>query len=104
MFRANERLISQYSINKYRIRGLEKALKIEKKKRKRGKRLNLIGQEEGGPQFFSPSRVEAARAYQALKDAKEAQKQQRVQDRKAKAATNKQEKMQRQKIATEKRL
>ena len=49
VFRANKRLVSQYLINEHRIRGLEKALKIKKKRRKRGKRLNLIGQEEGGP-------------------------------------------------------
>jgi hypothetical protein len=104
VFRANEQLVSQHSIDQHQIRGLINALKIEKKKRKRGKRLNLIGEEDRGPQFFSPSRVEAARAQQALKDAEEAQKQQSIQARKARAAVNKQDKIQRQKIATERRL
>jgi hypothetical protein len=104
LFRANEKLVSQYSIDQHLLKGLANALKAEKKRRKRGKRLNLIGQEEGGPQFFSPSQIEAARAQQVLKDAKEAQKQQSIQDKKARAAINKQEKIQRQKIAAERRL
>ena len=78
LFKANEQLVSQHSIDQYVLRGLTNALKAEKKRRIRGKRLNLIGQEDIGPQFFSLARIEAARAYQALKDAEEAQKQQSI--------------------------
>ena len=66
VFRANERLVSQHSIDQHVVKGLITALKDEKKKRRRGKRLNLVGDEDIGPQFFSPARVEAARAWQAV--------------------------------------
>jgi hypothetical protein len=51
-----EKLAAQHSINEHIINGLQEAFKIEKKKRARGKRLNLIGlEDDSGPQFFSPS-------------------------------------------------
>ena len=40
---------------------------MEKKKRRRSKRLNLLDQEDSGPQFWSPIKIVAAREYQALK-------------------------------------
>ena len=43
ILRINERLAVEHSINQYVIRGLIKALKYEKKRRRRGKRLNLLG-------------------------------------------------------------
>ena len=49
-------------------------MKIEKQKRKRGKRLNLLGEIAGGPEFFSPSRVLKAKAFQEAKVAKEQEK------------------------------
>ena len=108
VFRANERLVSQHSIDQHMVKGLITALKDEKKKRRRGKRLNLVGDEDTGPQFFSPARVEAARAWQALKDVEEAQRQQEIQDRKAIVATKKaqkeEEKVRKQQIAIERRL
>ena len=73
VFRANERLAAQHSIDEHEKRGLTEALRAEKKKRQRGKRLNLLGEEDVGPQFFSPSRILAARAFQAAKRAKEEQ-------------------------------
>ena len=78
-------------------------MKAEKKKRQRGKRLNLLGEEGIGSQFFSPARIEAARAYQASKDDDEVQRQQDIQERKAQAANRKVEKVEKQKIAEEKR-
>ena len=101
LFRANKRLVSQYSIDQHTLNGMIKAIKLEKKKRRRGKRLNLIGEEDSGPQFFSPARVEAARKWQASKDAEEAQRQQAIQDRKAIAAAKK---VRMQGIALEKRV
>lgn len=108
VFRANERLVSQHSIDQHMLKGLVNALKDEKKKRRRGKRLNLVGDEDMGPQFFSPARVEAARAWQAVKDTEEVQRQQGIQDRKAIAAIKKaqkeEEKVQKQQIAIERRM
>ena len=59
----------------YVIKGLCNTLQDEKKRRKRGKRLNLLGEEDSGPQFFSPRRVQAAREFQAAKEEEEAQRQ-----------------------------
>jgi hypothetical protein len=67
LFKANERLATQHAIDEITKKGLIETLQIEKKKRTRGKRLNLVGEECSGPQFFSPSRIQAARAYQAEK-------------------------------------
>ena len=67
LFKANERLATQHTIDEITKKGLIEALQIEKKKRTRGKRLNLVGEECSGPQFFSPSRIQATRAYQAEK-------------------------------------
>ena len=50
IFHANTRLAAQHSINKHTITGLITALK-HKKKRSRGKQLNLIGEEDTGPTF-----------------------------------------------------
>ena len=104
VFRANKRLISQYSIDQHQIRGFVNTLKDERKRRIRNKRLNLVKQEDNGPQFFSPSRIEAARAYQVSKDAQLAQKQQNIQAKKATAASNKIRKIYKRKIATERSL
>ena len=71
VFRANERLVSQHSIDQHMLNSLANTLKDKKKKRRRGKRLNLVGDEDIGAQFFSPARVEAAQAWQVVKDTKE---------------------------------
>ena len=63
ILRVNERLAAEHSIDQHVIRGLMEALKHEKKRRRRGKRLNLLGQEESGPQFFSLTKVQAAREH-----------------------------------------
>ncbi|SLM34678.1 hypothetical protein LPUS_03585 [Lasallia pustulata] len=54
LFRANEHLAAENSIGTHMILGLTAALREEKRRRKRGKRLNLLGEEEPEPQFFSP--------------------------------------------------
>jgi DDE superfamily endonuclease len=69
LLKANERLAAEHSIAIHRCRGLEQALQLEKRKRQKGKRLNLVGEEASGAQFFSPERVRAARAFQAQKEA-----------------------------------
>ena len=77
ILRANERLASEHDIDQHVIRGLNIAIKNEKKRRQRGKRLNLLGQETSGPQFFSPTKIQAARD---TLDAKETEKQQKQLD------------------------
>ena len=97
-----------HSCNQHVIRGLEQALKNEKKKRQRGKRLNLIGKEDAGAQFFGPQEIQAARDYQATKEKEKAQRQQDIINRKALTAANKQqkekEKLQKAEIAAEKQV
>ena len=72
LFRANLYLASQHSIDQHIESGLTEALRDEKKRRRRGKRLNLVGEDDHGPQFFSPCRIQAARDYQESKDTEEA--------------------------------
>lgn len=56
----------------FKASGLERALFYEKKRYKRAKRLNLAGEVAGlAPQFFSPQKVIAARAFQEEKEAHE---------------------------------
>ena len=92
IFRANERLAAQHSVDQHVIKGLITALQDEKKRRKRGKRLNLVGEEDSGPQLFSPGRIQAARDRQAIKEQEEQQRQQDILDRKTQAATKRQQK------------
>ena len=91
ILRANERLAAHHAIGQHMVRDLFQALKAEKKRRKRGKRLNLLGEEGSGPQFFSPAQVQAARDYQAAKDAEEEQRQRQIIDKRTQAATRKKE-------------
>ena len=89
IFKSNEQLASQHSINTHVIQGLTTTLKNERKRRYRGKRLNLTGEESSGPQLYSPSRIAKARELQSQKEADEVQKQQKIADKKALAATKK---------------
>ena len=72
LFRANLYLASQHSIDCHIKSGLTEALKNEKKRRRRDKQLNLVDEDNIGPQFFSPYRVQATRDYQESKDTEEA--------------------------------
>jgi hypothetical protein len=92
MFKANEQLTSQHSIDSHIIKGLSNSLRNEKKKRQRGKRLNLIGENSSGPQFFSPHRIQLARDYQDQKDLTEAQRQQEIAHKKNQSALKKAQK------------
>jgi hypothetical protein len=65
LFRTVERLVTQHEIDVHVNQGLRKALTYEKQKRRKGKRLNLLGEDSSAPQLFSPSRVQAAKAHQA---------------------------------------
>ena len=56
--------------------------------------MNLVGEDDGGPQFFSPARVQAARDHQKSKETEEALRQQSIADKKATAQVRKIEKEQ----------
>jgi len=71
---------------------LTQALRDEKKRRQRGKRLNLLGENDSGAQFFSPGRIQAAREWQTQKATNEATRQQEIANAKALAVTKKAQK------------
>lgn len=75
ILRANERLASEHSIDQHVIEGLNNALRNEKEPRQRGKRLKLLGEEEPGARFFSPSKIQAARARLKEQETEKLQKQ-----------------------------
>jgi hypothetical protein len=71
---------------------LFETIKTEKQWRQRGKRLNLIGEENNGAQIFVPSQVHAALEYAAAKETRTtAEKAEKV-AKKVQAAENKQKK------------
>jgi hypothetical protein len=73
--RAVLRLTAKFEIQSHENRGLRAVIIEEKKRKHRGKRLNLLGEEAASePQFFSPTKVIAARAYQENKEAAETDK------------------------------
>jgi hypothetical protein len=86
LINTNIQLAAQQSINEYMISGLEYVLALEKKKRRRGKKLNLIGKQDSKAQFWSPSWSNAALAYQAQKEEAEHQKKEAIAKKKALAA------------------
>jgi len=47
LFKAQQRLVAQHEIDQHIQRGLFETIQDEKKRRKRGKRLNLISEEAG---------------------------------------------------------
>jgi hypothetical protein len=92
ILRANDKLAARHEIDQHLIQGLIEALRYEKKRRKRGKRLNLLGEEDKGPQFFSPGRVQAARELLAAKEAEDARIEQEKADRRVEQAVKKAQK------------
>jgi hypothetical protein len=68
ILRINDYLLAQSIRDAKEKTQLCAAIAVEKKKRSRSKRLNLVGKEDSGPQFFSPGRIQAAKEFQALKD------------------------------------
>jgi hypothetical protein len=104
IFRGYEKLSTQVSVNQYIIQNLYYALKAEKTKRRKNKRLNLVSEESNGPQFFSLARINATINYQAKKeDQEEVEKQAKIEN-KARKALEKEEKKTRKKEAREERL
>jgi hypothetical protein len=89
LFCANETLAAWTSIAEHRARNLQEALLIEKKKRQHGKRLNLCGEEA---QWYGVPEVQKARAYLAIKMAKEEQEKLDKEKKKIEVKTKHQEK------------
>ena len=91
------RLAAKFEIQSHENRGLRAAIVEEKKRRHRGKRLNLLGEEAASePQFFSPTKVIAARAYQESKEAAE------TEEKRQKALRKEEAILKRQQLQTEK--
>jgi hypothetical protein len=88
LFRAAERLATQHEIDTHVNKGLRKALVFEKKKRRKGRKLNLLGEDNSAPQLFSPGRVQAAKAFQAQKEAIEVERKAAVAQKKAQGLEN----------------
>jgi hypothetical protein len=57
------------SIDQHIINSLYAALKLERQKRKKGKKLNLVKEDNIGLQFYSPDRVRRALVFQSEKEA-----------------------------------
>ena len=92
ILRSQERLAAQHEIDQHIQKGLFETIKTEKQRRQRGKRLNLIGEENNGAQIFAPSQVHAALEYAAAKETRTiAEKAEKV-AKKVQAAENKQKK------------
>ena len=89
LFRLLQRLATQHEIDTHVNKGLRRALILEKQKRRKGKKLNLLGEDTSGPQLFSPGRVQAAKAYQPEKIAAEEQKKAAAAEKKALVAESK---------------
>lgn len=66
------RLAANYEIQNHENKGLRNAIIIEKKRRTRGVRLDLTGENaDGKPQFYSPTKVVKALAFQETRKAAE---------------------------------
>ena len=89
VFKANIALASQVSIDQHIINGLHAAIKLERQKRKKGKKLNLVGEDDIGPQFYNPDRVRRALVFQGEKEAQEQADRNRIASKKAQSAANK---------------
>jgi hypothetical protein len=71
LMRANETLLARTAIAEHRARGLQQALQIEKSKRKRGKKLNLAGDDTSHGQWFGVEEILRAKAKLQEKTAQE---------------------------------
>lgn len=86
------RLAAKYEIQSHENKGLRAAVVVEVKRRNRGTRLNLMGEEASGkPQFFSPTKVIKARAFQETKKAAEEEERRQKALRKEEAAYRRQQ-------------
>jgi hypothetical protein len=89
VFKANVALAAQVSIDQHIINGLHAALKLEHQKHKKDKKLNLVREDNIGPQFYSPNQVRHALVFQDKKEANKQTDQDRIASKKAQSAANK---------------
>jgi hypothetical protein len=91
---ASEKLAAQLEIARHENQGLRKTIIHEKKKRKRGKAMNLYDPEEkeGQALFFSPAKIARVRARDAEQKQAEQQRQQIISDKKLQNAITRDEK------------
>ena len=68
IFRSHKSLAAEHALDQYVINRLLEAFKYERKRRRWGKRLNLLREKDSKPQFFSPAKVQTTRDFQALKE------------------------------------
>ena len=100
LFQASEKLAVLNSIMSHELNVLTEAIRMEKKKRNKGKRLNLLGEEAGGPQLFSPNQVMKAKAILLEKEEEERQKRLQIEIRKEAQAIARVEKVEEKKKKT----
>jgi DDE superfamily endonuclease len=91
---ASEKLATELEIVRYENQGLRKAIFYEKKKRKRGKAMNLYDPEENEGQalFFSPAKIARVRQRVADETQAEHQRKQAASDKKLQTAIARDEK------------
>ena len=111
--RAAEKLAISKEILQHEINGLQEALLNERKRRKRGKKMGLVDKDEPGQAvFFSPAKIEAARARQLEVEAqkekdrldKELQRREKAAEKDCKAQETYDKREQRQKEAAERKV
>lgn len=112
IIRATEKLVIQKDILEHENRNLRNALIDKKKRRKKGKAMELFAKNEPGQaMFFSPGKIAAVRARQqeleAQKEqeklAKEVEKERKAAEKKLKAQEVRERKIARQQLATQKK-
>ena len=84
LLRITERIVTDLEIVQYEIQDLRKTIIHEKKKRKRGKVINLYDEDEKESQvrFFSPEKIVRVRERNVVLKETQRQHQQAVQEKK----------------------
>jgi hypothetical protein len=90
LFKANEELVAQAALDRQTKEGLIESLKVEKKSKAQGKRLNVLGEEHTKPILFSADNVRLAQEKAAKKEAFERSERVRIDTKKTKQALKKQ--------------
>jgi hypothetical protein len=89
LFHTHIKLAAELDVTKHQVEQLKLSIELQKKKNKKPRRLNLCGEEGGGPECWSPSKVALARQYQDELEAKEQLELEEKEARKVKRAQNK---------------
>lgn len=82
ILQGSEKLAVKVDVLEFENKKLIKALKVEKQKKNRGKQLNLLNEEDNGPQLFSPSRVQTAQEFIIAKKAEKEQYRKNIEKKK----------------------